>query len=310
MKICKIFSVLCMLLMCLVSVNAFAGNDPNQNKEEYITIGEMAEGFSEYNLPQTQDLVGKEYKIYMGEPDAQVAVLHKFITDKVVYWEVLDGPEKGVAGYDEYIATNPKEGYYFVEFITGSNQAKMVTLLLDMKRQIATVVLGHFPKEKDDQMSLYTRSAKKLPITASSVDIMNASIDKPMTSKTPRHNLNSDDLVGKRKLYQYSSKDAYEHIYHTNRLFTWSCHSGNEKGLTDTDFAQIVKIDKDFYMIVWVEKIMHIVSTITLNFETMRSSGAMASFEGWDYGEIINVSSGALITDLPGVKPSDYKMKK
>lgn len=310
MKITKLFTILCALLVCLVSANAFASNNPNENKEEYITIGEMAEGFSEYNLPQTTDLAGKEYTIYMGEPGAQVAVLHRFVNDKVVYWKVLDGPEKGVDGYDEYIATNPKKGYYYVEFITGSNHAKMVTLAMDMKRQIATVVLGFFPKEKDDQKSMYTRSANKQSIMASSVEIMNASINKPMTKRTPRHELNSSDLVGQRRLYQYSSKDAYEHIYHQNRLFTWSCYSGNEKGLADTDFAQIVKFEEDFYMIVWVEKIMHIVSTITLNFDSMRSSGAMASFEGWDYGEMVNVSSGAIITNLPGVKASDYKMKK
>ena len=61
-------------------------------------------------------------------------------------------------------------------------------------------------------------------------------------------------------------------------------------------------------MIFWVEKVMHVVSVITLNFDTMRSSGAMASFAGWDYGEVINVSSGAIMKNLPGVTGNDLEL--
>ena len=293
----------------LFSATAAQANikDPSEDAKNYITIGDMAEGFSEYNLPQTQNLAGKDFTIYFGDENA-FSVKHTFISDKVVRWEVLTGPEAGMVGYDEYIGTNPKEGYYFVEFITGSNNAKFVSLVLDTKRDIATAVIGFFPKENEDKLSMYQRAAKKKPLTATRVEILNASIGKPMTKKTARHELRSQDLVGQRKVYQYSNKDAYEHIYLTDQLFTWNCISGNEKGLADTDFAQIIKFEKDFYMIVWVEKIMHIVSAITLNFDTMQSSGAMAAFEGWNYGEIINVSSGAKIKNLPGITAKDYEL--
>ena len=285
-----------------------AVNDPNKIAKEYITIGDMAKGFSEFNLPQVKALSGQKIALFFGEGHDSFSVAHEFINDKVLRWEVTSGPEKGSSGYSEYIATNPKEGYFYVEFITGSNKAKMVALVLDMKRKIATAMLGFFPKEDDDHLAMYQRSAKKMPLTASRVSILNASIGSEMKSSTPRHDLDSKDLVGKRKLYQYSSNDAYEHIYYDNTNFAWHCVSGNEKGLADTDFAKIIKFDDNFYMIVWVEKIMHVISAITLNFETMRSSGAMASFAGWDYGEVINVSSGAIIRDLPGVTESNLKL--
>jgi hypothetical protein len=195
-----------------------------------------------------------------------------------------------------------------VEFIAGSNQATMVALVLDKKRNIATGVFGNFPREKDDQWSMYQRSAKKLALGAARIRILNASIGTPMDRNTSRHDLDSMDLVGKRKLYRYSVKDAYEHIYHDNHNFTWHCVAGNEKGLADTDYARIVKFEDGFYMIVWVEKVMHVVSAITLNFDTMRTSGAMAAFAGWDYGEIINVPVGAIIKDLPGVTPADHEL--
>ncbi len=303
--------MIAIMLVGIFSGTAGAAVDKStQTADQYITISEMAVGFSEFNLPQTTDLAGKEIILYLGEGKDSVAVKHNFINDKVLQWEVLTGPEKGASGYDEYLATKPKEGYYFVEFITGSNQAKMVAFVLDMKREIATMVFGYFPKEKDDQLSMYARSAKKMPLTAAKTEIMNARIGNPMTKSTPRHDLNNKDLIGQRKLYQYSSKDAYEHIYHNSNNFTWHCVSGNEKGLVDTDYMRIIKFEDNFYMIVWVEKVMHVVSAITLNFDTMRSSGAMASFAGWDYGEIINVSSGAIIKNLPGITEKDIELPK
>lgn len=298
----------------LVMAGASAGmagaavDNPNEMANEYITIGDMAKGFSEYNLPQINSLSGKKITLYFGDGEGGFAVEHDFVSDRVLQWKVIAGPEKGASGYSEYIATNPKDGYYYVEFITGSNQAKMVALVLDTRRSIATAVLGHFPKEKDDQLSMYQRSSKKLPLAASRVQILNASIGVPMSKNTARHDLDSKDLVGKRKLYQYSANDAYEHIYHDNNNFSWHCVSGNEKGLADTDYSRIIKFEDNFYMIVWVEKVMHVVSAITLNFDTMRSSGAMASFSEWDYGEVVNVSSGAIIKNLPGVTSKDLEL--
>jgi hypothetical protein len=297
--------------MVLVMAGASAGanvNDPNAVTTEYITISEMAKGISEYNLPQVNSLSGTTAVVYFADGGESFAVEYRFVDGKVLHWEVVDGPQKGTSGYSEYIATNPREGYYYVEFIAGSNQATMVALVLDKKRNIATGVFGNFPREKDDQWSMYQRSAKKLALGAARIRILNASIGTPMDRNTSRHDLDSMDLVGKRKLYRYSVKDAYEHIYHDNHNFTWHCVAGNEKGLADTDYARIVKFEDGFYMIVWVEKVMHVVSAITLNFDTMRTSGAMAAFAGWDYGEIINVPVGAIIKDLPGVTPADHEL--
>lgn len=301
----KIFSVV--VAMTGASAGAAVGN-ANQLVDEYITIGDMAKGISEYNLPRIKSLSGTRTTLYFADDTEPFAIEYRFVDDSVLRWEYIDGPERGASGYSQYIATNPRRDYDYVEYIAGSNHAQMVALVLDRKRNIATGVFGDFPRENDDQWSMYQRSAKKMALTASSIKILNASIGSPMGTGTLRHDLDSSDLVGKRKLYRYSAKDAYEHIYHDNHNFTWHCVSGNEKGLADTDFAQVVKFEDGFYMIVWVEKIMHVVSAITLNFDTMHTSGAMASFAGWDYGEIVNVPVGAIIKDLPGVTPKDIEL--
>ena len=290
------------VLIFLSAVAGFSYADPTDGTN-YISIGEMAEGFSEYNLPQTTALATRSFRLYATTDSGDIVYQYNFVSDRVLQGTEIKDGEAGKTGYSEYIATAPRDGYFYVEYIPGLNRPEMVSFVLDDKRGIATWVFGQFPRPDQDGLSLYQRSAKKLSINASTVQILNARVNGPMTDSTPRHQLRSQDLVGKRILYQYSAKDAYEHIYVTDQLFTWHCVSGNEKGLADTDFAQIVKFEDNFYMIVWVEKIMHIVSTITLDYEAMRSSGAMASFDGWDYGELVNVSSGALISPLTGIDP-------
>ena len=295
------------LVMAGACAGAAVGN-PDEVVTQYITISDMAKGISEYNLPQVRTLSGTGLTLHFADGEERFAVEYRFVDDKVLQWKVVKGPDDSASGYSEYIATSPKDGYYYIEYIAGSNQATMVAVVLDTKRQIATGVFGSFPRERDDQLSMYQRSSKKMALTAARVRIFNASIEAPMGKHTPRHDVDSQDLVGKRRLYRYSANDAYEHIYHDNHNFTWHCVSGNEKGLADTDFAQVVKFEDNFYMIVWVEKVMHVVSAITLNFDTMHSSGAMASFAGWDYGEVVNVPAGALIQDLPGVSSRDLEL--
>jgi len=306
--------VRCGLILTLGVSSLIAGlptSASDGSELSYISIGEMAEGFSEYNLPQTSLLSGRTVELYTVRRGDAFAMRFEFVSPKVLQWTVIAGDETGESGYSEYIATQPREGYFFVEYIPGLNRAQMVSFVLDETRGIATWVFGQFPRRDEDTLSLYERSAQQLSVNASSVEILNANIGGALTAQTPRHTLRSSDLVGKRYLYQYSEKDAYEHIYVTDQLFTWHCVSGNEQGLADTDFAQIVKFEDDFYMIVWVEKIMHIVSTITIDYAAMRSSGAMAAFKGWDYGELVNVSSGALITPLQGIDPaSAYRLKR
>lgn len=300
-KMYWLLSLLCSFFLCF-SFTCLASNEPN--KDNYITLTEMADGFSEYNLPQTKALSGRTITLYL---EGDVAIKNHFIDSKTIRWETISGPEKGDKGQSEYIATNPKKDFYYVSFVTETK--KYVTIILDEKKGIATLVLGHFPTEKTDNLSMFKRVMAKKPAYASSVEFINASIDKPFTKNTPIHQF-SKDLIGKRALYTYSNKDAYEHIYFDNNLFTWHCISGNEKGLADTDYAVFLKLDDNYYMIVWVEKILHVISTITINFDTMRSSGSMASFEGNTYGNILNVPSGAIVKFLPGVDSKELTLSK
>jgi hypothetical protein len=300
--------IISMVLIMAGAAAAAAVGDPDETVSQYITISDMARGISEYNLPQARSLSGTSLAVHFADGADGFAIEYRFVDDRVLHWQVVKGPDDGAAGYSAYMATNPRNGYYYVEYIAGSNQAKMVAVVLDTKRQIATGAFGQFPREGDDRLSLYQRASKKMPLTAARVRILNARIGAPMDRHTPRHDVDSKDLVGKRRLYRYSVNDAYEHIYHDNNNFTWHCVSGNEKGLADTDFAQVVKFEDNFYMIVWVEKVMHVVSAITLDFDAMHSSGAMASFAGWDYGEVVNVPAGAIIRELPGVTAKDLAL--
>lgn len=204
--------VRCGLILTLGVSSLIAGlptSASDGSELSYISIGEMAEGFSEYNLPQTSLLSGRTVELYTVRRGDAFAMRFEFVSPKVLQWTVIAGDETGESGYSEYIATQPREGYFFVEYISGLNRAQMVSFVLDETRGIATWVFGQFPRRDEDTLSLYERSAQQLSVNTSSVEILNANIGGALTAETPRHTLRSSDLVGKRYLYQYSQKDAY-----------------------------------------------------------------------------------------------------
>ncbi|NMA73671.1 MAG: hypothetical protein GX963_05800 [Bacteroidales bacterium] len=271
----------------------------------YITLTEMADGFSEYNLPQTSKLVGKSMDIYLD--DGNILNYHFKSKDKLVYL-VKGGEDDKLTEEVSYIATEPKDQFFYFSYI--HKKEVHVSIVLDYKRNIATVIFGVFPNDETDTLPIFKRVMADMPAYASQVFIHNASIDTPYTAQTPKHEF-TYELAGKNATYTYSAKDAYIHTYYDVDLFNWYCYSGNEKGLGDMDYVKFLKLDDNFYMIIWVEKILHVISTITLNFDTNRSSGSMASYEGKDYqGEILNVPSGAIIEVVDGVNVTKLKPGK
>ncbi len=162
--------VRCGLILTLGVSSLIAGlptSASDGSELSYISIGEMAEGFSEYNLPQTSLLSGRTVELYTVRRGDAFAMRFEFVSPKVLQWTVIAGDETGESGYSEYIATQPREGYFFVEYIPGLNRAQMVSFVLDETRGIATWVFGQFPRRDEDTLSLYERSAQQLSVNAS-----------------------------------------------------------------------------------------------------------------------------------------------
>lgn len=269
-----------------------------KKNDNYITLKEMAEGFSEYNLPQTDYFQNKKEMIVYLDDGNQI--IYTFLNKYVLEYKVKDGIDAGLKGTAEYIATESRKNILYLSYV--HKDKDHITIIIDMNKKIASVIFGVFPNDETDNMPIFKRVMNDKTAYAATVHFHHASIDQPyLENETTKFHF-TNELSGKNAIYAYSKKDAYVHTYYDVDLFTWYCFSGNEAGLGDTDYVKFLKISDDLYVIIWIEKILHVISTIILDFKANQSTGSMASYEGKNYnGKILNVSSGAKIYKTNGL---------
>jgi hypothetical protein len=240
----------------------------------WISVGELAEAFGPgSNAPAcTGELAGSSHTLYFE--DGRV-VEFSFDSDSRLGWKTGDD----VGGETDYFALKPREGVYFVDLVTGETPPTTVTLVLDMHRMFATVLVATLPASADVGESLYVRAARGDELTAVTADFAAAAIDAPFTAATPRHETTTD-LVGRRVEYTYSATERYEHIYLNDRFYTWHCLLGSEQGLADTDRCHCLKLGDDLYLFVWREKIIPTLGAVVVDFQAMRTMGKIFGHDG------------------------------
>ncbi|MBU2511504.1 molybdenum cofactor biosynthesis F family protein [bacterium] len=258
-------------------------------KSELIQVGELAVGFSENVLPDTDDLKGRRFKLYFE--DGFVSS-YRFLDEKTLAWEIEDSSGNLEKDEEDYRATCPRENIYFVDYIRKNSRATSVSLVLDFKKGIATSLSGTLPKEEDARMDRLGRVGSGLFETAVEAIFKSASIDKKFNDKTPRHQP-TKDLIGKRVKYIYSQKDTYEHIYLNDDHYTWHCLAGIEKGMADTDLCHYFKIDQDLYLFVWREKLVPTLGVVVIDLKKMKTTGKIFGYESGDFGNLSNFPVGA-----------------
>ncbi|HSB07472.1 MAG TPA: molybdenum cofactor biosynthesis F family protein [Thermodesulfobacteriota bacterium] len=263
--------------------------DKGNKKPEYITVGELSVGFSENIIELTDNLVGRQIMLnYEFGKKARITCADT----EVLKWETEDQgrEEKFICSYR---AIMPRKDIYFVDFIVSYGDSRSVSVILDLERNIATVVTGIMPTAEEVMIPLIIRAEKKMPLTSVQAIFEHAAIGGPFSETTPRHE-KTTDLVGERFQWVYSSKDAYEHIYLNEQTYTWQCLAGSEKGLADTDRCFFYKLGRQLYLFVWIEKIIPTVGVVLEDLEAMRSYGKIFGHESYDVnGRIKNFAVGS-----------------
>jgi len=266
-----------------------------QSRErKYISVKELSIGFSDDILPPDHSLAGKAIELWY-ESGKKAAIT--FTNQVVLTWETIDGSKKSGILRCPYAAVAPREGSFFVDFITPPDD-KSVSIVLDMRRTCATIVTGLMPTQKEAMIPLIVRAKEGMALTPVEVLFEHAAVNMPFSDVTPRHE-RTKDLVGERVQWVYSSKDAYEHIYLNDNTYSWHCIAGNERGLADTDRCFYYKIEKELYLFVWIEKIIPTLGVLLEDFAAMRSCGKIFGREGYDMsGQIVNFPVGSYGTRL------------
>ncbi len=248
--------------------------------EEWPTLEEMADGFSEYKLELSNILVGENVNFIFEDG---TVIKHEFINENTLKWSILEGQGKGEYGTERYEVIEQRPGILFVDFYKTKYEEE-VTLIWKMESgNIFVAVSGFF--EMDGEKRTKTQ-------------FLNAVVEgKPGNDPITQ----SASLVGKRVLYCYSSDDWYEHIYLNRETFSWHCVNGAEKGMADTEKCASFDVADDLTILFWTETIMPVESIILIDLKRRHSTGR---FLCWDPKpkQVVHLTFGSLATILNETK--------
>jgi hypothetical protein len=261
---------------------------------KFAQVGELAKGIGENALPVVDDLSGRSLQLFFEDGSATRMT---FDDGHELRWEVVEGPASGAGGEETYAATSPREGVYFVDYVSSTRRATSVSRVLDLDTGRATTVIGTLPTESEVEKSAYRLANEGADLTAVGVQFLRASLDRPFDPDETHHEP-TDELVGRRVQYVYSQTETYEHIYLNEMLYTWQCLSGIEKGLADTDRCHCYRIADELYLFVWREKIVPALGVVLLDWRQMKTCGKLFGYETDDFGATANTPIGAYATLL------------
>ncbi|GIO20440.1 molybdenum cofactor biosynthesis protein F [Oceanobacillus oncorhynchi subsp. incaldanensis] len=256
--------------------------------QEYISVGDLSVGFSENIMEPTERLIGETFTLFYKNGKETKLTFLDIETIKVL---TIEGgqEEKHISSYH---AINPRENIYFIDFIASYGDTQSISIILDVEKSIATVITGILPTKESVSIPILKRAEESMPLTPVNVYFEHAAVDTLYTESVAKHE-QTTDLIGKRVQFEYSGKDVYEHIYINEDKYTWHCISGSEKGLSDTDTCFYYKIDDNFYLFVWIEKVIPTLGIVLEGLDTLRSYGKIYGYEDYEVGRVSNFPVGS-----------------
>ena len=252
----------------------------------WISVGELAQAFAlDNNTPRsTEELAGSTFRLHLE--NGQV-VEHEFLTGTKLVWRMLEGSGAGREAEETYVANKVRDGIYFVDFLRHLERAATVSLVLDLRFGIVTVLVARLPERTEARHPLMDRVAEGEELTSVRATFLAGAVNERFTPDTPRHQPTAE-LIGRRVEYTYSATERYEHIYLNENFYTWHCLLGSEKGLADTDRCHYYKLANDLHLFVWREKIVPTLGAVVVDFDVMRTVGKIFGYQGGDFDKLVN----------------------
>ena len=256
-----------------------------ENKRSFVTFSELAVGFDEYSLSQSEDFNGKTITLYLENGST---FIYRFVSpDTLVFTENELTPIAAM-----YNLVMPRAGIYYLNCVVSYGDTRCITSVIDTEKKIATVSIGTLPSMEEALIPQITRGDKNMPLTSVRADFIPAAVGSPFRHDTPRHEKTSD-LVGRRINFIYSDSDEYEHIYLTDKSFVWRCVRGIESGLADTELCYYYKIADNLYWFTWCERVVPTLGSVLEDLDAMRSFGSLFAYEDYSFRRVKNVCAGS-----------------
>jgi len=259
--------------------------------QDWIPVGALGDAFAPDNncLPPVGDLAGQSLTLHF---ENGWIIRHQFQSANELSWTLQQGDGEPTRDDETYIATRPRAGIYFVDFIKRSTGTSSVSLVLDIENGVFLATIGQLPTSEDSARAMLARIEQKLELTAVKCTFLRGTIDAEFSGNAPTP-APTRELIGKRIEYRYNKAENYEHIYLNDNFYTWHCLEGSERGLCDSDACHYYKIREDLYLFVWREKIVPTLGVICIDLRSMKTTGKIFGYEENDFATTRNFSVGA-----------------
>jgi hypothetical protein len=262
---------------------------------DFVQVGELAQGIRQQNEPVVAALVGTSSTLH--DEDGTVTRFD-FTGLHDLAWEVLEGPDAGRSGTETYAAFSPRDGVCLVDYVSGALPRTSVSMVLDATTGSATVVVGTLPTADEVVKGAFALARDGEELTAVRARFLRAAIDRPFAPADHDHRPTAE-MVGKRVRYVYGPTEAYEHIYLSQKLYTWQCLAGVERGLADTDRCHSIKLGDRLYLFVWRERVVPTLGVVVVDWRDMASCGKLFGYESSEIGgPVVNARIASVATLL------------
>ena len=206
----------------------------------WLPLDGLAPGFDAGKAEPSNDLVGRTFT---AVDDRGTRIAHTF-GEGTVSWVYEPGegdPTLPAAQTDACEVVRVDEDLYYAQFHHDYLPHEAVTLVLDLRSGYALAVISILGE------AAAGRTAVQHIFAPSRIE------ELPQNGEAPAP---TDELIGRRVLWVYSSEHAYEHVYRSPHWYTWHCLAGPEQGLADTDENTVWRLRPGIFVFSWREKVI------------------------------------------------------
>lgn len=182
---------------------------------------------------------------------------------------------------------------YFIDFVEAHNPNASQSFVLDISRR-RVVQIDVVAPAAGVPAGLLDRIAQRGSWSAVDLHIHQGQwheAGKASAAACERTNA----LVGQHLRYHYSDTHIYDHIYLSERYYSWFCHRGPDAGLGDLEECQMFALAPDLYLVCWTEKLIPCVGVTVEDLQAMRSIGKIFGADAYT-GVAANRTVGAAMS--------------
>jgi hypothetical protein len=270
----------------------------------WVEVEAIARGLDDNRLPPTDELAGRELTLRFADGET---VRCAFLDARRLDWRVVDGAGTGTGSEERYEAVRVAPDVHLVTFVKRAEPLVSISIALDTASRRATAVIGTMPSLEEARTDLIARMKRGFDLSAVRVEMRSAVVEPRSPDESIVPHVPTTDLVGKRMRYRYGDGAVYEHVYLNERLYTWHCLAGPERGLADTERCDYLRVTSDVVLFCWREKVVPTLGVVLVNLAEMRSTGILFGIDT-DTGAPIHFGIGArgellnVTPPLPGAR--------